>query len=51
MGRQRLNVAKVEDRLAVIKVLAVNGYCTKIVTDKKDGKKVTFIEYWEEENK
>lgn len=48
MNRQRLEVAKVDDRLTVVKILAVNGYSTRIVTDKSDGKKVTYVEYWKE---
>ena len=48
MDRQRLEISKVQDRELVLKILAMNGYCVKIVTDKKDGKKATFVEYWEE---
>lgn len=48
MNRQRLEVAKVDDRLTVIKILAINGYVTQIVTEKNEGKKVTYVEYWKE---
>jgi hypothetical protein len=46
--RQRLIVANKDDRLIIIKILAMNDYTTRLVTDKVDGKKVTFVEYWRE---
>lgn len=39
MNRQRLEVAKVDDRLTVVKILAINGYSTRILTEKTEGKK------------
>ena len=48
LERSRLEVSKVEDRLTLVKILVLNGYTARIVTDKVDGKKVTFIEYWKE---
>jgi hypothetical protein len=47
-ARQRLIVANKDDRLTIIKILALNDYATRIVTDKVDNKKVTFVEYWRE---
>lgn len=48
MERNRLEVSKIEDRLTLVKILVVNGYTARIVTEKTDGKKITFIEYWKE---
>ena len=48
MERHRLEVQLKEDRMTVVKILALNGYCTRIITVPVDGKKKTFIEYWEE---
>ena len=48
MERNRLEVSKIEDRLTLVKILVLNGYSAMIVTEKTDGKKVTFIEYWKE---
>ena len=48
MERQRLKVTKVEDRAALVRILSENGYTVRIVTDRADGKKQTYVEYWEE---
>lgn len=48
MQRNRLEVQLREDRMTVVKILALNGYCTRIITTTVDGKKKTYIEYWEE---
>lgn len=48
MERQRLEALLKEDRLTVIKILVMNGYTARIITVKEDGKKKTYIEYWEE---
>lgn len=48
MERNRLAVVKIEDRVTIIKILAVNGYTTRIVEDKSSGKKITYVEYWRE---
>ncbi len=48
MKRHRLEVQLREDRLTVVKILAINSYCTKIITVTENGKKKTYIEYWEE---
>ncbi len=50
MERKRLEVKLLEDRNAVVKVLVSNGYTVRIVSEKADGKKTTFIEYWREGN-
>lgn len=49
MERNRLKVTKVEDRITLVKILCENGYTVRIVTDRSEGKKQTYIEYWEEE--
>lgn len=48
MERNRLEVVKVDDRLTIIKILATNGYTTRIVEDRSSGKKITYVEYWRE---
>ena len=50
MNSQRLEVKLVDDRLALVKILVSNGYTVRTINDKLDGKKVTFVEYWKEEN-
>lgn len=49
MERYKLEAAKVEDRLTLIKILVVNGYTARIVIEKVNNKKVTYVEYWREE--
>ena len=46
--RSRLEVVKVEDRYTLVRILASNGYSVRIVDDKVDGRKKTFVEYWRE---
>ena len=48
MNRYRLEVQLKEDRLTVIKILVMNGYTARIITAVENGKKKTYIEYWEE---
>lgn len=51
--RQRLEATQKEDRLTLVKILALNGYCTKLVTVKgtrAEGTKTTYyVEYWKEQ--
>lgn len=49
MERKRLKVVKVDDRVALVKILSENGYTVRIITDRADGKKQTYVEYWEED--
>lgn len=50
MERNRLKVTKVEDRVTFVKILCENGYTVRIVQGRSpEGKKQTYIEYWEEE--
>lgn len=49
MDRQRLSARLIEDRNALVRILVTNGYSVRIVTDKVEGKKETFVEYWKEE--
>lgn len=50
MDKQRLEVKLVDDRNALIRILANNGYTVRIITaNNADGKKATFVEYWKEE--
>ncbi len=46
--KTRIEVAKVEDRYILIRVLAANGYTVRIVDDKVDGKRKTFVEFWKD---
>ena len=46
--RYRLEVAKVEDRFTLVRILTANGYTVRILDDRVDGKKKTFVEYWKE---
>lgn len=48
MEREKLEVKLVEDRNALIRILANNGYAVRIVTEKSEGKKTTYVEYWKE---
>ena len=50
MERSRLKGTKVEDRITLVKILCENGYTVRIVQGRSpEGKKQTYIEYWEEE--
>lgn len=49
MDKQRLEVRLIDDRNALVRILVNNGYTVRILADKSDGKKATFVEYWKEE--
>ncbi|WP_164997206.1 hypothetical protein [Clostridium minihomine] len=51
MSKERIHIAKPDDRESVIVILARNGYTVRQGREKnrETGKAVAFVEYWRDE--